>query len=259
MKRFLPIACALWALAGSAAAQTQFPAGAQNTRGQTVDVQPTASICAGGVPCAAGSPSSPTNVTATPGAFVDGALSTMGFTTDTPCASDTATCSEIALLKRENQRLTSLISALGTPFQAGGNIGNTSFAATQSGTWSFSPNGSVGVDRSANKPTPPNVGSNFGGTGPYANYVLVETIPVNANRNAVDCENATGAQIVIERDDGTVSSGSAPANATVFPIGGGAGTAQQGGSWSSTTFRGRIQVFAPAALSGNAFLACMED
>jgi hypothetical protein len=40
------------------------------------------------------------------------------------------------LLKRENQRLTSLISAIGSPFQAGASIGNTVFGATQSGSWS---------------------------------------------------------------------------------------------------------------------------
>jgi hypothetical protein len=197
----------------------------------------------------------------------------MGFTTDAACASDTATCTEIALLKRETQRLTSLIAALGTPFQAGGTIGNTSFGISgslpagvnvlgsvmPSGTWQFRPYGSVGVDWSANKPALPNIGANFGAGGPYANYVLIQTIAANPARNAVDCENPTGSQIVIERDDGTASSGSAPANATVFPIAAGAAAAQQGGSWQSTTFRGRLEVFAPAALSGNAYLACMED
>jgi hypothetical protein len=119
--------------------------------------------------------------------------------------------------------------------------------------------GSTGFDWSVNKPAPPNIGANFGGTGPYANYVLVQTVSANVSRNAIDCENDTGAQIVIERDDGTAANGAAPINATIFALAGGAAAAQQGGGWSSTTFRGRIQVFAPQALTSGAYLACMED
>jgi hypothetical protein len=55
----------------------------------------------------------------------------------TACASDTASCSVNQLLQRIAQRVTSMITALGTPFQAGGSIGNTSFGATQSGTWNI--------------------------------------------------------------------------------------------------------------------------
>lgn len=50
---------------------------------------------------------------------------TLGATSDSACASDAATCSMIALLKRENQRLTSLITAVGSPLQAGGSVGIT--------------------------------------------------------------------------------------------------------------------------------------
>lgn len=67
----------------------------------------------------------------------DGADTAQGTTTDAACATDNGTCTEIALLKRENQRLTTLITAVGSPFQAGANIGNTTFAATQSGTWNI--------------------------------------------------------------------------------------------------------------------------
>lgn len=45
----------------------------------------------------------------------------------TACATDNGSCSVNALLQRNNQRITSLITALGTPFQAGGSIGNTAF------------------------------------------------------------------------------------------------------------------------------------
>lgn len=55
----------------------------------------------------------------------------------TACTTDTASCSTNQQMQRLAQRLTSLVTALGTPFQAGGSIGNTSFAATQSGTWTM--------------------------------------------------------------------------------------------------------------------------
>lgn len=57
----------------------------------------------------------------------------------TACATDTGSCSLNALLQRLAQRLTSIISTLGSPFQAGGSIGNTTFASTQSGTWTVQP------------------------------------------------------------------------------------------------------------------------
>ncbi|WP_447361696.1 hypothetical protein ACSC95_19130 [Burkholderia vietnamiensis] len=107
--------------------------------------------------------------------------------------------------------------------------------------------GSTGTDYSANKPTIPNVGAAFGASGPYANYVLVATVPALATRNNVDIENISGAQIAVVRDDGTAASGAAPANASVFALGGGASAGSQGGAWSSQTFKGRLQIYAPSA------------
>ncbi|MBR8152704.1 hypothetical protein [Burkholderia vietnamiensis] len=107
--------------------------------------------------------------------------------------------------------------------------------------------GSTGTDYSANKPTIPNVGAAFGASGPYANYVLVATVPALATRNNVDIENISGAQIAVVRDDGTAASGVAPANASVFALGGGASAGAQGGAWSSQTFKGRLQIYAPSA------------
>lgn len=106
--------------------------------------------------------------------------------------------------------------------------------------------GSKGTDFSANKPTIPNVGAAFGASGPYANYVLVATVPAG-NRNNVDIENISGAQIAVVRDDGTATNGAAPANASVFALGGGASAGAQGGAWSSQTFKGRLQIYAPSA------------
>ncbi len=112
---------------------------------------------------------------------------------------------------------------------------------------SVSATGSVGTDYSANKPTLPNVGANFAASGPYASYVLIATVPASATRNNVDIENTSGAQVVIVRDDGTAASGTAPNNASVFALAGGAAVGAQGGSWSSTTFKGRLQIYAPSA------------
>lgn len=63
----------------------------------------------------------------------------IGSLTETAPASDTASSGLNGRLQRIAQRITSLISAVGSPFQAGGSIGNTTFASTQSGTWTVQP------------------------------------------------------------------------------------------------------------------------
>lgn len=63
--------------------------------------------------------------------IANGADVAEGSTTDAACGTDNGTCTVGAVLKRIAQRITSLITALGSPFQAGGSIGNTTFAATQ--------------------------------------------------------------------------------------------------------------------------------
>lgn len=65
------------------------------------------------------------------GSIASGAMVDLGAQADSACATDNGTCSEIALTKRTNQRLTTLNTTLGSPFQAGGSIGNTTFAVTQ--------------------------------------------------------------------------------------------------------------------------------
>ena len=105
---------------------------------------------------------------------------------------------------------------------------------------------STGTDYSVNTPTLPNVGAGFGSTGVYANYVLIRTVAA-ASRNFIDVENLSGAQIVIIRDDGTAAAAAAPVNASVIALAAGGGAGQQGGSWSSQTFNGRIQVYAPSS------------
>lgn len=116
--------------------------------------------------------------------------------------------------------------------------------------------GSTGLDYSANKPTLPNVGANFAASGPYASYVLIATRAANPARANIDIENTSGAQIAIIRDDGTAAGAAAPVNASVFSLAGGSSSGAQGGSWSSSTFKGRIQIY---ALSSAAIVAVMED
>jgi hypothetical protein len=53
-----------------------------------------------------------------------------GSLTETAPSTDTASSGLNGRLQRIAQRITSLISALGSPFQAGGSIGNTTFAST---------------------------------------------------------------------------------------------------------------------------------
>lgn len=121
---------------------------------------------------------------------------------------------------------------------------------------SVAPAGSNGRDYSGNQPTLPNVGGAFGSTGPYANYVLVAIVPASAARFNIDVENTSGAQIAIVRDDGTAANGSTPMNASVFALGGGSAVGAQGGSWSSQTFKGRVQIYAPL---GTAQIAVMVE
>ncbi len=54
----------------------------------------------------------------------------IGALTETAPGSDTASSGLNGRLQRIAQRITSLISAVGSPFQAGGSIGNTTFAST---------------------------------------------------------------------------------------------------------------------------------
>lgn len=107
--------------------------------------------------------------------------------------------------------------------------------------------GSTGRDFSANAPALPNVGANFGASGPYANYVLIATAPANAFRFSIDVENTSGSQIAIVLDDGAAASGAAPGNASVFALSGGGSVGAQGGSWVSQVEKGRLQIYAPSA------------
>jgi hypothetical protein len=86
--------------------------------------------------------------------------------------------------------------------------------------------------------------------------VLVATVAASTTRFNIDVENTSGAQIAIVRDDGTAAGGAAPVNASVFALAGGSSVGAQGGAWSSQTFKGRLQIYAP---SSGAIVAVMGD
>lgn len=113
--------------------------------------------------------------------------------------------------------------------------------------------GSTGLDFSANKPTLPNVGADFPGSGPYASWVLIATVPASAGRRNVEVQNMSASQILLVRDDGTASSGAAPVNASAFTLNARVTTGPEGGGWRSHTFRGRLQIY--AAGSGASVMA----
>jgi hypothetical protein len=152
-------------------------------------------------------------------------------------------------------------TALGTPADAvWGGTGSSSIVSALKAIWTALTtatlktsvtNGSVGADFSASTnhtALPAVVGttigtSTYGGSGPFSAYILVGSVPANASRANIDIENIAGATVVVVRDDGTAAAGSAPVNASWFLLAGGGTGPSQGGSWSSTTFRGRIQLW----------------
>jgi hypothetical protein len=117
-------------------------------------------------------------------------------------------------------------------------------------------NGTTGLDYSSNKPTLPNTYQNFSNSGPYSNYVFITSVSANTSRNNIDIENNSGSQIVIIRDDGTSANNTTLNNSSVFTLAGGSGIGSQGGSWFSSTFKGRIQIYAS---SNTAQVAVMTE
>ena len=131
------------------------------------------------------------------------------------------------------------LMGLSAPLPAGGNQLGSVLSA-----------GSTGADYSANASAIPVVGSAFAsGSVSCPSYVLLKTIPALTTRANVDVENQSGGQVCVVRDDGTAATGAAPVNASVVVLGGGAAAGAQGGSYTSTTFKGRLQIYATSALA----------
>lgn len=96
-------------------------------------------------------------------------------------------------------------------------------------TWSVTGGyigGSTGADYSANRPA-----------NPPAGLTLVATAPVNATRSKITVQNQDANQIIVVRDNG--------ANGAVsfVYLAPGLGLGQQGQSWDSNTFKGRVRVY----------------
>jgi hypothetical protein len=111
--------------------------------------------------------------------------------------------------------------------------------------------GSVGTDFSAgltaNGVAIPNVGAAFTASGPYSGYTLVKTLPALASRAYAEVDNLSTGQIVVIRDDGTAASATAPSNASIIVLNPAPAVGQPGGGgWTTTTFKGRIQIYGPA-------------
>ena len=65
------------------------------------------------------------------------------------------------------------------------------------------------------------------------------TIPATAGRAYVEVQNQSANQLQLVRDDGNGN------NVTSILLAG-TGAGQQGGGWSSSTFKGRVRVYGPA-------------
>ena len=104
--------------------------------------------------------------------------------------------------------------------------------------------GTTGLDFTANDPTWPAAGANFGTFGgPYDTWILLTTVPAQPARLNVTIDNMSSAQILCLRDDGTAGPGAALSNATGFTLNPKVSVGPEGGNYSSATFRGRIQIY----------------
>lgn len=110
----------------------------------------------------------------------------------TACTTDTASCNQNQQLQRLAQRLTTINTTLGTPFQAGGSIGNTTFASTQSGTWNITNiSGTISLPTLAATSTKQSDGSQKSQIVDGAGNVIGST----SNNLNVQCANCSGSGV----------------------------------------------------------------
>ncbi len=141
--------------------------------------------------------------------------------------------------------LASILTTLGSPMQAsGGSVGVSgtlpAFATTPTfncGTGCYPTTqptigaGSTGTDSSANAVSIPS----------DSTFVTLATIAVNASRALVGVQNQSGATIQLVRDNGSES------NQTSIFLNGPFGT------WTSSTFKGRVTIYGPSGASVAAY------
>lgn len=141
------------------------------------------------------------------------------------CATDTGSCSINALVQRLAQRLTTVISTLGTPLQAGGNVAVTSSALPTGAATAAqqSPALASNADQSVSQPT---VCSNLLATVPNGTYAVVEA------------QNQSTNQLQFVMDDGSAT----PGTVSVQIMAPAATSGAQGGGASQRPFKGRVRV-----------------
>ena len=145
MKKLLFAALAAAWLCAPAHAQTMSAYTVSSCGGQSLAAgQPfpltmdlTGKLCDG---ASGGTSGSPYYVQASAGSFADGWNVTEGTKADAAStATDTTPVTQMSVEKQISKSAQAAVTALGSPFQAGGNIGNTAFGATESGTWQVTP------------------------------------------------------------------------------------------------------------------------
>jgi hypothetical protein len=96
----------------------------------------------------------------------------------------------------------------------------------------------------------PAIGANFGSSGPYANYVLLGTVPADAARQDLFAENHSTSVAVLILDDGSTAAGSVPASgkATTMALSAAAVAGGVGGVFADK-FQGRVQVYGALSTS----------
>ena len=102
--------------------------------------------------------------------------------------------------------------------------------------------GSPGTDFSVNKPTLPPVG-----------YTKIASVPARETRNQVAVQNQSTDTVLLVRSDGLGG------NETLIVLSGAATAGAQGADWSSTTFKGQLDVYVPTANAGTDQVAIYVD
>ena len=98
--------------------------------------------------------------------------------------------------------------------------------------------------------TLPAIGANFGTTGPYANYVLLSTVPADQARMELSAQNLSTSVAVLILDDGSTPVGSVPAagKATTAALSAASVAGGVGGTFADK-FQGRAQVYGALSTS----------
>lgn len=162
-----------------------------------------------------------------------------GSVTETAPATDTASSGLNGRLQRIAQRITSLIAALGSPFQAGGSIGNTSFDATQATASNLNAQvvGSVSAG-SADSGKPVKVGAKYNASNPtYADGDRGDLQIDQNGKLKVKIDDAV--QVYFNDNSGTGSLGSLNSTTSQDVAGRGSASVNISGTWVGTvTFQG---------------------